>query len=286
MLRQLMLILAISISGLCLFVTPAEAKRLGGGRAVGIQRQVTPPQRQATPPQRQTNPAANPASATRPVPQTAPARSGFQRFLGPLAGIATAVGLAALLSHFGLGSDVAGMLLIVLVGVVAFMFLRRLFGAAVRPAQPAYEPAAYAGVPDEVGGAPQHVSAHNLPAGFDADVFARQAKLNFIRLQSANDACNLAEIREFTTPEVFSELKLEIDDRGGRTQRTDVVMLEAEVLEVVEEDRQYRATVRYFGKLREDDDAHPQAFDEIWHLTKPIDGNRGWVLAGIQQMAA
>ena len=118
---------------------------------------------------------------------------------------------------------------------------------------------------------------------FDVEVFERQAKLNFIRLQAANDACNLADIREFTSPEIFAEIKLEIDERGGAKQRTDVVLLNAEVVEVVEENAQYIASVHYSGSLREAEGTAPQAFDELWHLTKPVDGNRGWILAGIQQ---
>ena len=44
------------------------------------------------------------------------------------------------------------------------------------------------------------------------------------------------------------------------------------------------ASVRFTGLLREEENAAPAPFDEIWHLAKPVDGNRGWVLAGIEQL--
>jgi len=43
--------------------------------------------------------------------------------------------------------------------------------------------------------------------------------------------------------------------------------------------------VRFHGQLREENDVAPTNFDEVWHLVKPVDGNRGWMIAGIQQVA-
>lgn len=274
-----------------------EAARLGGGRSVGIQRRVAPPQKQAIPPsaapQQQQVAPANAAAARQqtPAPQAAAQPSGWRKWAGPLAGIAAGIGLAALLSHFGIGAEFAGILLAVLAAVVVFALLRRLMSGGRPVQQPAYaggyqpaeaqqrvEPAAFQASAPATGGI-----AHNVPAGFDVAAFERQAKVNFVRLQAANDSANLADIRDFTSPEMFAEIKLAIDERGGAVQRTDVVMLDAEVLEVVEEEGRYVASVRFHGSLREESQGAPQAFDEIWHLVKPVDGNRGWVLAGIQQ---
>jgi predicted lipid-binding transport protein (Tim44 family) len=122
-----------------------------------------------------------------------------------------------------------------------------------------------------------------LPAGFDAEAFAREAKINFLRLQAANDAGNLDDLREFTSPEVFAELQMQVRERGAQTQHTEVMDLKAEVLECVEEGGRYVASVRFHGLLREEAGSTPADFDEIWHLVKPVQGNRGWQVAGIQQ---
>lgn len=273
-------------------IDTAEAARLGSRRSSGIQRQITTPQRQAVPPTTapQQQYAQNPAA--QPAPQPAAQPSGWRRWAGPLAGLAAGVGLAALLSHFGMGGDFAGLLLGVLLIVVVIALLRRLMAgkASQRPA-PAY--AGYGATPRETptafeaaqAPAAQSSSRRNIPAGFDVTSFERQAKVNFVRLQAANDAGNLVDIREFTSPEMFAEIKLDIDARGGKPQKTDVVMLDAEVLEVVEENARYVASVHFSGTLREEDGSAPEPFSEVWHLTKPVDGNRGWVLSGIQQIA-
>lgn len=280
MLKKLLLAVAVLTSTLTLTINAAEAARIGGGRSIGSQRSIAP--RQATPPQQAARPAAAPNTPA------APAQSGWRKWAGPLAGIAAAVGLASLLSHFGMGGDFAGIMLLVIGGLVAFMLIRK-FMSRNQPAEPAL-----AGVPNAYtreaapqaafgGGASQSDAASRFPAGFDAETFARQAKLNFIRLQAANDACNLADIRDFTSPEMFAEIKLAIDERGGKTQRTDIILLEVEVVEVVEEKGQYIASVHCSGSLREEEGGAPQAFSELWHLSKPVDGNRGWALSGIQQ---
>ncbi|MFT4173797.1 MAG: TIM44-like domain-containing protein [Rhodocyclaceae bacterium] len=287
-------------------VDTAEARRIGGGRSTGIQRSITPPARQATPPSVAPNQqAGRPANAAA-AQQAAPQQSGWRRFAGPLAGIAAGLGLAALLSHLGIGAEFAGILLAVLAAVVVIALLRRFMGgnAQTRRPQPAYagqtgphvangqfdrnqygaeaQPARFESLQGESASAAE---VSRFPSGFDAEGFARQAKVNFIRLQAANDNCNLEDIREFTSPEMFAEIKLAIDERGCSVQKTDVVVLNAEVLEVVEEGRRYVASVRYHGMVREEAAGNPEAFDEVWHLTKPVDGNGGWVLSGIQQAA-
>jgi predicted lipid-binding transport protein (Tim44 family) len=113
----------------------------------------------------------------------------------------------------------------------------------------------------------------------------RNAKVYFIRLQAANDAGNLEDVREFTTPEMFAEIKLAMAERAGAAQSNDVVAVDAEVLDVAEEGNRYIVSVRFSGLIREAQDAGAEPFDEIWHMVKPVDGSRGWTLAGIQQVA-
>ncbi len=288
--KKALIALFAAVFSLVLVVDDAEAKRIGGGRSSGMQRSVTPP---AAPAQN-----AVPAKPAQAQPAAAPQPSGMSRWLGPIAGLAAGIGLAALLSHFGLGEGFASILMMLLIGLAVFFVVRLLF----RRRTPESQPLQYAGAgsaptpmhfdarPSAGGtaaapatGAALPSVAGNIPAGFDVDGFLRQAKLNFVRLQTANDAKNIEDIRNFTTPEMFAEIKLEIDERGGAAQQTDVVTLNADLLDVAEENRQYIASVRFHGAIREVEGAAPEAFDEVWHLTKPVDGSRGWAVAGIQQ---
>jgi predicted lipid-binding transport protein (Tim44 family) len=127
--------------------------------------------------------------------------------------------------------------------------------------------------------------ASRIPADFDTTGFERNAKVNFIRLQAANDAGNLDDIRQFTTPEMFAELKMELADRGTTTQKTDVVSIQAEVMDVEEDADRYLVSVRFTGVIRDDANAPDESFDEVWHLMKSRQGSAGWVLSGIQQMS-
>jgi predicted lipid-binding transport protein (Tim44 family) len=125
------------------------------------------------------------------------------------------------------------------------------------------------------------VSSSRIPAGFDTAGFLRGAKMNFIKLQMANDAGRIDEIREFTTPELYDELRR---DRPAGAQQTDVVALNADLLEVATEKNQFWASVRFSGMVRETPGTQPVGFEEVWNLVKPADGSSGWLLAGIQQM--
>lgn len=273
-----------AVVGLGLVAIDAEAARLGGGKSFGMKRSVTP--------QSPSAPTQSVAPAKPAQPAAAPATSGAGRWLGPLAGLAAGIGLAALLSHFGLGEGFASILMMLLLAAAVFFVVRLL----LRRRQPQAAPLQYAGAgaspapvqfetPAAGGGSAAPAPSANIPAGFDVDGFLRQAKLNFVRLQAANDAKNIEDIRAFTTPEMFAEIRLQMQERREAAQQTDVVTLNSDLLEVTQEGPQYVASVRFFGTIREAESAAPEAFDEVWHLSKPVDGSRGWVIAGIQQFS-
>ena len=295
----------------------AADARIGGGRSMGAARPGIAPRAQApqaTPAPQATTPsgsASNPVMPATPgatlparpaTPATAaPAASGASRWLGPIAGIAAGLGLAALLSHFGLPEGLGTFLLLGLLAI-GVVFLVRMMFARRRPA----EGVAYAGagrpgttptfdrssLPDSGGGqrvepvlgsgSVTPVLGKAFPPGFDAVAFARHAKQQFIALQAAHDAGDRAALRDVLTPEMYGEVVRDLET--GRRPSTEVLNLDAEVLEVVTEADRYWASVRFTGKLREGGGI-PQAFDEVWNLSKPIDGKTGWMLAGIQQYA-
>ncbi|MGE5090269.1 MAG: Tim44 domain-containing protein, partial [Candidatus Levyibacteriota bacterium] len=198
----------------------------------------------------------------------------------------------------GGGGGLGSLLLIALLAVGAFALLRAF--AARRPAAAAAYPHAGAGgataarsdatpstaatIPPAWGAGGAGAAGKRYPAGFDPGPFVAQAREQFRRLQAAYDRGDAALLADVTTPEMLAQLEAELATRGTQAP-TDVVTLDAEVLEVEREGAQYVASVRFHGSLREDGAATPQAFEEVWNLVKPVDGSSGWLLAGIQQYA-
>jgi predicted lipid-binding transport protein (Tim44 family) len=123
-----------------------------------------------------------------------------------------------------------------------------------------------------------------IPADFDAAGFARNATQQFLALQSANDARDLQRLRDYLTPEMFEEIRADVESRGDVAQNTQVFGLTAQVLEVAEEGDRYVVSVRFTGGIRDQMHADTEDLDEVWHLTKPRTGFGGWVVAGIQQV--
>ena len=277
----------------------AEARRMGGGRSFGAQRQMTPP---AAPGAPSAAPAA-PASPAMGAPAkaagaAAPAAAGASRWLGPIAGLAAGLGLAALMSHLGLSEAFGSFLLLALLVVAGVFVVRMLLrrnapvqrmqyaaGTSGRmeptmpPGESRFEPVAAAAPATSSMTA---VPASRFPPGFKPGPFIEQAKVQFRSLQAAYDRADLSALSEVMTPEMFAEVSQEVAARGTHTP-TEVLRLDAEILEATTEGRQHWLGVRFTGQLREDGAVLPKDFEEVWNLVKPVDDSSGWLLAGIQQ---
>jgi predicted lipid-binding transport protein (Tim44 family) len=282
--KRIFMIMTLVFTCFSLLSLNVEAKRLGGGGSIGKQRSMSPDQTQKAP-------AAAPAPTNA---GQAPAAPAGNKWLGPLAGLAIGAGLGALFASMGLGEGM-GTLLMIILGAVAVFFVISLLRKKAAP-QPAMQ---YAGAGGSYGGnaptpdysqqtsaapvaAPQ--AATNIPADFPVDAFLRSAKTSFIRLQAANDRKDLNDIREYTTPEMFAEISMQLQERDDTAQKTEVMSVNATLLEVVTEHDHAIASVRMTGQLRENNGA-AENFDEIWHVQKNLKDDKAvWLMAGIQQL--
>jgi predicted lipid-binding transport protein (Tim44 family) len=276
--RKWLLGLSIAVLGGMMVAADADAKRLGGGRSAGTQRNVTAP------------PAQTPA---KPAQQQAGQQAGQQQAAavaqpsrwGMLGGILGGLALGGLLGYLFGGNGLLGLLMLALLAIGTVFLVR-----ALMRRRSGEHPVQFAGMnertvvqapPMHASGVPAASAAPQVPAGFDAAGFLRAAKMNFIKLQVANDSGRIDEIREFTTPQLFEELRRDVP---ASAQQTDVVTLNADLLELATEKESYWASVRFSGLVREAPGREPEAFEEVWNLVKPADGSSGWLLAGIQQM--
>ena len=313
----------IAVSGAALVTASfdAEARRAGGGSSVGRQSSNVTQQRQATTPPAAANntagataaPAA--AGAATAGAAGAAAKSGASRWLGPIAGIAAGLGIAALLSSMGLSGAFAeflGSALLIAAVVFAVMFIiRRMRGAGPRTAtqgafngannapgqqqQPMWRealkptaaaaPAAAAAAPVAPPAVLPKAGEDNnwfVPGDFDTPAFLKQAKEQFVRIQAVWDSGSTDGLRDFLTDDLITELKPQLAERGAAPNKTEVVLLNAEMLGIETVSDGHLASVRFSGMLREAPGAEAFRFEEVWNLFKPANG--GWLLAGIQQI--
>lgn len=295
--KRILISAVVAVLALGLSSFDAEAKRLGGGGSSGMKRTAptqTTDASKGTPAQQAAPAAANPVAAA--APAAAAAAAPKRNWMGPIAGLAAGLGIAALASHFGMGGALANMMTMLLIGV-AVMFvigfvMRRMRAGQQQPAAATPQGMQFAGAGAPFQAPPQAIPPVSAPAlaaapapandGFDTAGFEQLAKRVFIRLQAANDSGDQADLRRFTTPEMYGVVQQELLDRKGVRQSTEVLQLDARVIERVQEHGQQIVSVRFWGLIREQSEAAAENFDEVWHLVRPVDESQEWAIAGIQ----
>ncbi len=125
-----------------------------------------------------------------------------------------------------------------------------------------------------------------VPADFDTAGFLTAAKRNFVTLQDAWDKSDIAALKAMMTDEMAGEIKAQLAERGvqaGVVNKTDVVMLDAQLLGIEEMATEYMASVEFSGMIREEESVGPAPFREVWNMTKAKQGG-GWLVAGVQAL--
>jgi predicted lipid-binding transport protein (Tim44 family) len=317
------MMLAVTAVSMTLDATarPLGGKRSIGRQSQAVRQMPAPAP--APNPALQRQPTAAPAAAAGTAGAAAAAAKKPSMWKGILGGALLGLGLGALLSHFGIGgafaSAISAILMIALLAL-AVLFIVRMFrrkdtpanpafgkgfgtpqpaGAVATPEigsglrEPAYQPSGFQsqpqggvalGKPGAASGPAAHVP-WGVPGDFDTEAFLRHAKSSFIRMQAAWDRGDTNDLREFTAPEVFAELKMQIQERNGVADFTDVVSIDAQLLGIETTATDYLASVQFSGMWRTAQNAPAEPFAEVWNMSKPLSGQGGWVLAGIQQLS-
>ncbi len=139
-----------------------------------------------------------------------------------------------------------------------------------------------------IGSALSGSQTWGIPAGFDVTGFVTAAKQNFVTLQDAWDRADIGTLRSMMTDTMVSEIRSQLAEREaqfpGQPNKTEVVMLDAQLLGIEEQAEAYLASVEFNGMIREDASAGPSPFREVWNMTKPKQGGSGWLVAGVQAL--
>ncbi len=312
----------VAVLALASFESEA-ARRLGGGGSMGRQsgnvtqrevaRPAPAPQQQQAAPARQ--PGATPAAQTPRRPWGA-MLGGLAAGLG-LAWLANSLGLGAGFANILLILLLGAVVLAVIAavrrsraGVPAQRYAYQGAGAtADSPVEPrqyspdkvgndasarpwerssmAFEaPKGGAGSGVQIGSALAGSQTWGIPAGFDTEGFVSAAKRNFVLLQDAWDRGDIGTLKSMMTDEMLGEIKSQLAQRerdNTGSGKTDVEMLEAQLLGIEDTGSDYLASVEFSGMIREEPSAGPSSFREVWNMTKPKSGG-GWLVAGVQAL--
>jgi len=319
--KKFMKIMSLVLSIFMLTVSlQAEAKRLGAGRSFGKQSGAVT-QREAARPAGQnsaTAPASTPPAVQQPRRPWGAMLGGLAAGLG-LAWLASSMGFGAEFGQFLM----FGLLALGLMLLVGWFMRRRVStqtaspyayggaGSAGNPDHvPQYNPAKVGNdasarpwenqsTPYPLQTAPNRATARigsslmgsgqnwSIPEGFDVQGFVQSAKQNFINLQAAWDRADISALRVMMTDDMLGEIQSQLGEReqmvsGPNT--TEVVMLEAQLLGIEDLGEGYMASIEFSGLIREDATAGPSPFREVWNMTKPKNGQIGWLVAGVQAL--
>ncbi len=179
-------------------------------------------------------------------------------------------------------SALGGGIALIVVGFAGYFIARsrrRKKEAANEPVFTARQPA-----PTAAPAAPKAPPAPAAPV-FDSAAFLSHAKASFIRMQAAWDKADTNDLKQFTTPEVFSELSAQIGNRGETASVTEVVQIDAELLGVQPMGEDELASVKFTGMIKPDANAPAEPFAEVWNMSRARTAKGAWVLAGIQQLS-
>ncbi|WP_432736035.1 Tim44 domain-containing protein [Maridesulfovibrio sp. FT414] len=289
----------------------ADAKRLGGGKSFGSKPSYSNTYKQPTSSPTMTQKQSTGTAGTQ---QGGFARTGMGIFGGLLAGTF----LGSMLGGFGgMGGGFFNLLIIGLLVYLGFKF----FKSRSRNSDNVYQQGNYQRGPTQSSGngvnnsnadpyarredaaknAWEHLSSKpsgnagagsvadagptiSRPAGFDEEEFLEGAKAVYNRLQKSWDNRDMNDIAQFATSDVVDEIRRQAQEDPGPSL-TEVMMVNARLLEVKEDGGKTMATVYYDVLLREDSSqSQPSQVREVWHFIKESGGNAMWKLDGIQQL--
>lgn len=259
---------------------PSDARRMGGGKSFGTR----PQYRQSTPSPSMPSQGATPSPQGGAFNQTARRPGLFGGLGGMLGGMLMGGLIGSLL--FGGGFTGPGLLDLLLVGGGLFLLFRVLKARrmASQTVPPAFE--------RTVGHADYDTAATGYtpltadrPADFDEREFLDGARTAYVRLQASWDRRDLEDIRQFTSPQVWEELRLEAE-KDPLPGKTEIVYVNASVVKVEKIAADIVVSVLFDALLRESPEQQkPEPVREIWHFSrKESEPGSFWKLEGLQQV--
>ena len=258
----------------------ADAKRMGGGGSFGSKSSYS---------KSYAKPADKSPGMTQQAAPASPSR------FGGLGGMFGGLLMGGLIGSMLFGGGIGGpgmldLLLLAAGGFLLFKFIRSRRAATANSAPYAFQGAGTEHTATSGGGwgqrlEPQDQRAPVLPNDVDEQEFLAGAKALYVRLQGSWDRRDLDDISQFTSPEVHAEIARQATD-DPTPGRTEILMVDARVLESRTEGTETVISVLFDALLREDGPGAPsEQIREIWHIRRDETATSAqWTLEGIQQL--
>lgn len=266
--------------------TQVHAARFGGGKSFGHRSSQTSQNshnsnqsgrsQQTQPPHQQ------------PQPNQMPPKSSFaSKILPALAGLSIGALLGSMLGGHGLGGGLSTIFIALMVAGLVFYIVKKFLANKNKNTDYNHHQYQNTATQTNFGNTYAGLSGNQnfyqesyKTSPLNKEEFLRTAKTTFIRMQNAYDNKNLADIKDFTTPEVYAEIQMQIQERGSMTNQTDVIYINASLIDSQDADH-LSANVLFSGQIKEQPNTQPVEIDEIWHFIKH--DNNKWLIAGIEQ---
>ncbi len=129
---------------------------------------------------------------------------------------------------------------------------------------------------------------HAIQAHHEEDRLVAEVRNCFIEMQRAWDSADITRLRAMLTPDMahlLGERLLERESQGASAQDTEIIVLEARLLNQEQTDTQRIASVEFSGMVRESPTQAPTPFRELWDMIQPRHADAArWLVAGVQSL--
>lgn len=297
--RIFTVILALSVFSTFAMPDDADARRFGGGRSIGRTTTVRPsaPAGVTTNQQRfnqqQNSAMSNNAGAA------AINRRGM--FGGLFGGLLAGTLLGSLLSGGGFAGG--GLLDLIILGLIIYFGLKFFRNRQQKNNQSSSRSSSYGNeynsqdinqnpMQNQTSSAasawdnlrserPQQPTASSAAGTFNTEEFLDGAKKLYVRMQESWDLRDIEDIKQFTSPIMHKDIKEQFKE-DPNPSKTQIILINAGVLEVKQEGDYEQVAVLFDVLLKEAESPENEQVKEIWNFSRNKAKEGTWVLDGIQ----
>lgn len=127
----------------------------------------------------------------------------------------------------------------------------------------------------------QQTNTYSGAGTFNTEEFLAGAKKLYVRMQESWDLRDIDDIKQFTSPIMHKDIEEQFKE-DPNPSKTEIILINASVLEVKQEGDYEQAAVLFDVLLKEAESAENEQVKEIWNFSRSKAKAGTWILDGIQ----